>query len=107
MRVPVNDHDSDSFVSSDLHPEAGPSSMTTTSKNGHGTNGTTNGFSGTPVANGVMKHGKPPVSKVKLHGTTLYEDSHIDREEYIRLVIQSLRDVGYMYASSALILLCI
>lgn len=102
MRVPVNDHDSDSFVSSDLHPEAGPSSMTTTSKNGHGTNGTTNGFSGTPVANGVMKHGKPPVSKVKLHGTTLYEDSHIDREEYIRLVIQSLRDVGYIESAATL-----
>lgn len=48
-----------------------------------------------------MKHGKS-IARVNLPGTTLYDDSYVDREEFIRLVIQSLRDVGYMcvYVSS-------
>ena len=49
------------------------------------------------VGNGIHKtHGKS-VMRVNLPGTMLYEDdeSLIDREEFVRLVIQSLRDVGY------------
>ena len=37
------------------------------------------------------------IQRVNLPGTRLYDDSCIDREEFIRLVIQSLKDVGYMY----------
>ena len=37
-----------------------------------------------------------PIPQVTLPGTRLFEDSCIDREEFIRLVIQSLRDVGYL-----------
>lgn len=69
------------------------------------TNGHANGFTpvtngtlgaGVVMGNGVQKHGKS-VAKVNLPGTTLYDDSFVDREEFVRLVIQSLRDVGYMY----------
>jgi hypothetical protein len=70
------------------------------------TNGHTNGFTpvtngtalgaGVVMGNGVQKHGKL-VAKVNLPGTTLYDDSFVDRQEFVRLVIQSLRDVGYMY----------
>jgi len=73
--------------------------------NGH-TNGhsATNGTSGmgTMMGNGVHKngHGKS-IAKVSPPGTTLYDDSFVDREEFVRLVIQSLRDVGYMYVYSA------
>lgn len=38
---------------------------------------------------------KSPVHRLDLLGTRLYDDSYIDREEFIRLIIQSLRDVGY------------
>ena len=38
---------------------------------------------------------KGPVHRFDLFGTRLYDDSYIDREEFIRLLIQSLRDVGY------------
>lgn len=56
-----------------------------------------NGASGSGLGNGVVtKHGKSPVARVNLPGTKLYEDSDVDREEFFRLVIQSLRDVGYM-----------
>lgn len=54
-----------------------------------------------PLANG-RKHSKSPdasrsvISRVNLPGTRLFEDSCINREEFVRLVIQSLRDVGYM-----------
>jgi hypothetical protein len=73
--------------------------------NGH-SNGipTTNGSSplalGNGTGNGIAKHGKASaVSTIPLPGTRLYQDLFMDREEFIRLVIQSLRDVGYMYAS--------
>lgn len=36
------------------------------------------------------------IQRVNLPGTRLYDDSCIDREEFIRLVVQSLRDVGYL-----------
>ncbi|KAI5121012.1 hypothetical protein M0805_005958 [Coniferiporia weirii] len=38
--------------------------------------------------------------RVDLPGTRLFEDSYIDREEFVRLVIQSLRDVGYARESA-------
>ena len=47
------------------------------------------------MSNGVSKHGSS-VARVSLPGTTLYDDPYVDREEFVRLVIQSLRDVGYM-----------
>jgi hypothetical protein len=46
--------------------------------------------------NGSSKRSKSPVLRVEFPGSTIYDDSYIDREEYIRLVIQSLRDIGYM-----------
>ena len=36
------------------------------------------------------------IARVTLPGTKLYEDSVVEREEFVRLVIQSLRDVGYV-----------
>ena len=47
------------------------------------------------LGNGVLKHAKT-IARVYPPGTTLYDDSLIDREEFVRLVIQSLRDVGYL-----------
>jgi len=58
----------------------------------------TNGSSSNGIGNGIHKtHGKS-VMRVNLPGTMLYEDdeSFIDREEFVRLVIQSLREVGYL-----------
>ncbi|EJD05675.1 WD40 repeat-like protein [Fomitiporia mediterranea MF3/22] len=63
-----------------------------------------------PVANG-RKHSTPPdsvrgithvVPRVNLPGTRLFEDSCIDREEFVRLLIQSLRDVGYLESATTL-----
>ncbi|THH17111.1 hypothetical protein EW146_g3632 [Bondarzewia mesenterica] len=102
MRVLDNGHDSSSSVSPDLPPEAGPSSIPAIAKNGLAANGSVNGFSGSLFSNGVSRHAKPTIPTVKLPGTTLYEDSYIDREEYIRLVIQSLRDVGYIESAATL-----
>lgn len=87
-------------TSPDTSSHAGPSSVASdrVTINGH-----TNGFG--PIANGnsgtsaIMGNGLPKLSKtakVILPGTTLYEDSSIDREEFVRLAIQTLRDVGYM-----------
>ena len=69
--------------------------------NFNGNNGyvaTTNGSSSNGIGNGIHKtHGKS-VMRVNLPGTMLYKDdeSFIDREEFVRLVIQSLREVGYL-----------
>lgn len=71
--------------SPDDTPEAGPSTS-----NGHTSNGHANGASGSSRGKGKV------VAKVALPGSTLYDDSLVDREEFVRLVIQSLRDVGYM-----------
>jgi WD repeat-containing protein 26 len=104
MRLSSDDVDSSPSVSTDNLPEAGPS--TPTLSNGHNGFMKGNGFI-TPFANGngkaaavadVRRAEKQPhgVAKVSLPGTTLYDDSYVDREEFVRLVIQSLRDVGYM-----------
>lgn len=108
MRIPESDQESTHSVSLDSAAEAGPSSLgldAPVSSNGH-TNGNgftlspTNGFTnggGAVVGNGVQKHGKS-VAKVSLPGTALYTGgSYVDREEFVRLVVQTLRDVGYMY----------
>ena len=47
------------------------------------------------MANGHAPARPREVARVTLPGTALYEGSHVDREEFVRLVIQSLRDVGY------------
>jgi len=57
-----------------------------------GSNGHFNG-----MANGHAPPRPREVARVTLPGTALYEGSHIDREEFVRLVIQSLRDVGYTW----------
>jgi len=52
--------------------------------------------------NGSTKRSRSPVARVELPGATIYDDSYIDREEYIRLVIQSLRDIGYIESAATL-----
>ncbi|PFH54156.1 hypothetical protein AMATHDRAFT_135352 [Amanita thiersii Skay4041] len=94
----------------------GPSSSSTSNgyqNNGTSTNGSAgNGFvatngsnsNGFVAGNGVNKmHGKA-IARINLPGTLLYEDddSHLDREEYVRLVIQSLKDVGYIESAATL-----
>lgn len=95
---------------SSLGSEAGPSSLPTNGHtNGHSytsppTKGSING-SGV-VANGVQKHFKS-IAQVILPGTALYEDeSYVNREEFVRLILQSLRDVGYMYVNCFLVPWC-
>jgi hypothetical protein len=108
MRLADSDQDSNLSASPDFTAHAGPSTQGSDRlgpSNGH-SNGTgfvpptngfmTNGSSGGHTGNGIMKHGKA-IAKVILPGTTLYDDSYVDREEFVRLVIQSLRDVGYVY----------
>jgi len=113
MRIADSDRDSDLSVSVDYPSHAGPSNTGPDHTNGHasanGHTASSNGFvphtlngsfgPGVAVANGAGKHGKA-IARVHLPGTTLYDDSYVDREEFVRLVIQSLRDVGYMYAFS-------
>lgn len=80
----------------------GPSKAHVPNANGFHTNGTSNGAGlalNMNAANGIVaKNGKSPVARVNLPGTLLYEDGDIEREEFVRLVIQSLRDVGYSCA---------
>ena len=111
MRLADSDQDSQSSTSPDFSAHAGPSTLGLDRpgpSNGH-TNGTgyvpptngftssiTNGSTGGHTGNGVVKHGKT-IAKVNPPGTTLYDDSYVDREEFVRLVIQSLQDVGYAY----------
>jgi hypothetical protein len=113
MRYPGSEQAEDSSASSDA--VAGPSSLgldhpgpSNGHFNGNGFTAIANGAAGVSAAgNGVQKHNghskqssatSPAlaVSRVTLPGTSLYDDSDVDREEFVRLVIQSLRDVGYM-----------
>ncbi|KAJ7510144.1 WD40 repeat-like protein [Mycena galericulata] len=116
MRFPDSDQAEDSAP---LHDAvAGPSSLGLDHSNGH-LNG--NGFAaitnGAPIANavgnGVQKHNghskqssaashSLSVARVTLPGSSLYDDSDVDREEFVRLVIQSLRDVGYIESAATL-----
>ena len=101
MRLSESDHDSILSSSPDLTAQAGPSSASgfdlpsngITNGNGHAP--MTNGNTPAIMGNGVQNHNRS-VARVNLPGTTLYEDSYVDREEFVRLVIQSLRDVGYV-----------
>ncbi|KAF9059529.1 WD40 repeat-like protein [Rhodocollybia butyracea] len=80
----------DSFLSSNGH---------TTATNGNGFVSYGNGAS----SNGVVeKHGKSALATVNLPGHLLYEDSNVDREEFVRLLLQSLRDVGYIESAATL-----
>lgn len=47
------------------------------------------------LASALSFHPTRTVARVYPSGTTMYPDSSIQREEYIRLVLQSLRDIGY------------
>ncbi|KAF9014052.1 WD40 repeat-like protein [Cyathus striatus] len=108
----LSDSDLNSNLSTSPDMAAGPSSPAfdaTPVKNGHmngnGFDGfvssVANGTSSGAAENGLQKHGKA-IAKVNLPGTTLYEDSFVDREEFVRLVIQSLRDVGYIESAATL-----
>ncbi|KAF8844876.1 WD40 repeat-like protein [Paxillus ammoniavirescens] len=100
-----------SSVSIDSVSEAGPSSLALdkagTSNgftNGNGfivskTNSSINGSSS--IGNGNSKH-ISSIARVSLPGTTLYDDPYVDREEFVRLVMQSLRDVGYIESAATL-----
>ncbi|KZP21192.1 WD40 repeat-like protein [Athelia psychrophila] len=88
-------------------PRAGPSSLGAAA-NGH--NGS--GFAPAKL-NGVASngHGGPKhanahargVARVELPGTALYADeAYVSREEFVRVVLQSLRDVGYMESAATL-----
>ncbi|KAI6150688.1 WD40 repeat-like protein [Pisolithus tinctorius] len=109
MHVSPSDQSPGPSVSIDSASEAGPSSLLL-DKLGR-SNGLTNGNSFTAsmtngstkcslMGNGVPKHSS--IARVSLPGTTLYEDPHVDREEFVRLVIQSLRDVGYTESAATL-----
>lgn len=90
MRLPERGYDTNP-TPPDFRPRASSSSLSPSPKtNGHVANGC-----GSPI-NGSSKRSRGRVAKVELPGATIYDDSYIDREEYIRLVIQSLRDIGYM-----------
>lgn len=79
-----------------------------------GTNGfsytsPTNGVSSPINSNGVKKSAgalksleASGPSRVTLPGTHLFEGSSIDREEFIRVVVQSLRDIGYAESAATL-----
>ncbi|KAL1944438.1 hypothetical protein VTO73DRAFT_2868 [Trametes versicolor] len=115
MRLTESDRDSALSVSLDSAPEAGPSHSPGSSNGHNGTTAKSNGFS-LPYKNGASngtsnggvdglaseRHRPPPVARVSLPGSTLYDDSYVDREEFVRLVIQSLRDVGYIESAATL-----
>ena len=88
MRPPEREYESNPTSPHTL--TRSPSLSPSPKANGHITNG-----HGSPM-NGSTKRSRSPVARVELPGATIYDDSYIDREEYIRLVIQSLRDIGYM-----------
>lgn len=89
MRPPEREYESNP-TSPHIRPQRSPSLSPSPKANGHVANG-----HGSPM-NGSTKRSRSPVARVELPGATIYDDSYIDREEYIRLVIQSLRDIGYM-----------
>ncbi|KAJ6597194.1 WD40 repeat-like protein [Mycena vulgaris] len=82
--------------------------------NGNGFTAVANGATvATTAGNGVQKHNghskqssaashSLSVARVTLPGSSLYDDSDVDREEFVRLVIQSLRDVGYIESAATL-----
>ncbi|KAI8982846.1 WD40 repeat-like protein [Trametes punicea] len=115
MRLTESDRDSALSVSLDSASEAGPSYPAGPSNGHNGVATKTNGFS-LPYTNGSLSKSSiheemdghasardgSYVARVSLPGRTLYDDSYVDREEFVRLVIQSLRDVGYMESAATL-----
>ncbi|KAF5389854.1 hypothetical protein D9757_003616 [Collybiopsis confluens] len=98
---------SDSEQTTPVQALVGPSSHNgLSSTNGHTLNG--NGFGFFTNGNGVSasgsnrKNGKGSLARVNLPGQLLYEDSNVDREEFVRLLLQSLRDVGYTESAATL-----
>ncbi|VDB82854.1 unnamed protein product [Peniophora sp. CBMAI 1063] len=82
-------------ASTSPQPRPGPSTLKAVVSNGH-----SNGASSSIDING---HAAPPIpATVSLPGTTLYPDSDVDREQFVRLVIQTLRDVGYGASAATL-----
>ncbi|EIN07189.1 WD40 repeat-like protein [Punctularia strigosozonata HHB-11173 SS5] len=108
MRLSERDDESLLSISPSMANDAfaGPSTPSTSANpgtsNGH-SNGHTNGASTSGLKEGfsVRKSGKS-VTRVSLPGKTLYDDSLVDREEFVRLVIQSLREVGYIESAATL-----
>ncbi|KAJ7047107.1 WD40 repeat-like protein [Mycena alexandri] len=116
MRFPESEQAEDSSTS--LDAVAGPSSVgldhpgpSNGHLNGNGFAAVTNGANA--VGNGLQKHNghskqssapshSLSVARVTLPGSSLYDDSDVDREEFVRLVIQSLRDVGYIESAATL-----
>ncbi|KAF8503401.1 WD40 repeat-like protein [Russula emetica] len=96
MRPPEREYESNP-TSPHIRPRTRSPSLSPSPKvNGHVANG-----HGSPM-NGSTKRSRSPVARVELPGATIYDDSYIDREEYIRLVIQSLRDIGYIESAATL-----
>jgi hypothetical protein len=91
--LPSDEEERDTTLTANMRqPEALSDSNPTS--NGHVANGHSNGSSTT--ASSSTSRRSATIKPVALPGTTLYDDSEINREEFVRLVIQSLRDVGYM-----------
>ncbi|KAK2466746.1 hypothetical protein APHAL10511_001004 [Amanita phalloides] len=118
MRFSESDQDSLLSPSPNYNSSPSPSSAVmddpgyqinnpTTNGNVNSNNGfiaSANGSTSNGIGNGIHKtHGKP-VTRVNLPGTLLYDDddSSVDREEFVRLVIQSLREVGYFESAATL-----
>ncbi|KAG1826914.1 WD40 repeat-like protein [Suillus subaureus] len=112
MRIPEPDNHSNLSSSYDSVPEAGPSCVTLDKASHSNGINKENGYSA-PVSNGTTSNGSPTmgnglakhsssIPRVSLPGTTLYDDPYLDREEFVRLVIQSLRDVGYIESAATL-----
>ncbi|KAG6909629.1 hypothetical protein DXG01_016411 [Tephrocybe rancida] len=97
MRLTDTDHHSLS-ASPDFTALAGPS---TDHANGH-SNGFTTKSATNGTTNGVHPKNGKAIARVSLPGTNLYDNTPVDREEYVRLVIQSLRDVGYIESAATL-----
>ncbi|KAJ3712293.1 WD40 repeat-like protein [Lentinula raphanica] len=70
------------------------------------TNGRSHSGSSGAATNGsngvVARHTREVIKRVNLPGNTLYEGSNVDREEFIRLMLQCLRDVGYIESAATL-----
>lgn len=108
MKPTESDQESGKSVQVDAAPEAGPSSSAGSTNGYNGaapkhngySNSYTNGTSRTTLADatrgGRAEKQATSITRVSLPGSTLYDDSYVDREEFVRLTIQSLRDVGYM-----------
>ncbi|KAH9833011.1 WD40 repeat-like protein [Rhodofomes roseus] len=115
MRLTEPDQESAVSVQLDTQPEAGPSSVAGSSNGYNGSTAKQNGYSNsytnghskaspTDATNGGgrLETQTTSITKVSLPGSTLYDDSYVDREEFVRLIIQSLRDVGYIESAATL-----